>query len=255
MSDRPVWASVVSAACLLRGLPLFFRAAPKTPLRALGIIALDTLHVLRHARPLPRRRINELAMFLDLEGCTNALWDHKGLCAAEYLALRQQLMNAGLGACLEAYLKRLRALESRRPSIGGDHRNFDEVRSYREAVARLSIDTAAAIALDAEDRETDTLFRILMQCQIIDDILDYPADLSAGLPSFLTAAASLPQAMELTARAARHYAASPEGSVLPLQVALGVVSAMARLVIAAAPHRHRQARRFSLDALERETHR
>lgn len=255
MSDRPVWASVVSAACLLRGLPLFVRAAPKTPLRALGIIALDTLHVLRHARPLSRRRINELAMFLDLEGCTNALWDHKGLCATEYLALRQQLVNAGLGACLEAYLKRLRALESRRPSIGGDHRNFNEVRSYREAVARLSIDTAATIALDAADRETDTLFRILMQCQIIDDILDYRADLSAGLPSFLTAAASLPQAMELTARASRHYAEGPGGSVLPLRMALGVVSALTRLVIGAAPHQHRRPRRFSLDRLERETHR
>jgi hypothetical protein len=35
-------------------LPLFFCATPRTPLRVLGIIALDTLHVLRHSRPLPR---------------------------------------------------------------------------------------------------------------------------------------------------------------------------------------------------------
>ncbi len=245
MSDRPVWASIVSLACLLRGLPLFFHAAPRTPLRALGIIALDTLHVLRRSQPLSRRRISELAMFLDLEGCTNALWDHKGLCAAEYLTLRQQLKHAGLGARMEAYLRRLRELESRRPSIGGDHRTFEEVRSYREAVARLSIDTAAAIALDDEDCETDTLFRILMQCQIIDDILDYPADLAARLPSFLTASASLPQAMELTASASRHYAATPEGCVLPLRLALGVVSAMAKFVIGAAPQRHRQAIRVA----------
>ena len=44
-------------ACLLRGLPLFFCAAPKTPLRVLCIIALDTVHVLRTAQPLPRKRM------------------------------------------------------------------------------------------------------------------------------------------------------------------------------------------------------
>ena len=106
MSD--VRAFLVAFGCLLRGVPLFFRAAPRTPLRVLGIVALDTLHVLRHSRPLPRQRISELAMFLDLEGCTNALWDHKGLCSTEYLALRQQLERAGLGSCIKAYLERLR---------------------------------------------------------------------------------------------------------------------------------------------------
>ena len=61
-------ASLVSLTCLLRGLPLFFRAAPKTPLRVLCIVALDTLHVLRHSQPLPRKRISELATFLDFQG-------------------------------------------------------------------------------------------------------------------------------------------------------------------------------------------
>ena len=88
--------------------------------------------------------------------------------------------------------------KARRPSIGGDHRRFDDVRSYREAVARLSLATVAAIALNAECLEEESgrliatatwtaLFRIAMQCQIIDDVVDYAEDLSAGLPSFLTA--------------------------------------------------------------------
>ena len=126
-------------------------------------------------------------MFLDFEACTNAAWDHKDLCEAEYQAIRQRLEKAGLGLCIEEYLGRLRELESRRPSIGGDHRRFDEVRSYREAVARLSLATAAAIALNGEcleeeiratqcDSDVETLFRILMQCQIIDDVLDYTED-------------------------------------------------------------------------------
>ncbi|MGH9869765.1 MAG: hypothetical protein ACREAA_16590 [Candidatus Polarisedimenticolia bacterium] len=239
----------MSLACLLRGLPLFFRASPRTPLRVLCIVALDTLHVLRHSRPLPRKRIGELAMLLDFEACANAAWDHKNLCAAEYLALRQRLEKTGLGSYIEAYLSRLRDLESRRPSIGGDHRRFDEVRSYREAVVRLCFATATAVARNSEcldeeiratrhDNDVDTLCRIVMQCQIIDDVVDYPQDLSAGLPSFLTASASLPQAMQLTAKAARSYAAaSPDCSsgngVFPLRMALCVVTAVTRLVIRA----------------------
>ena len=212
-------ASLVSVACLLRSLPLFFCATPKTPLRVLCIIALDTVHVLRNARPLPRKRSGELATFLDFQACTNAVWDGKELCAAEYRALRQRLEQAGLRMWIEEYVCQLRALEIRRPSIGGDHRRFDEVRLYREAVARLSLAAITAIALNAEcledgirathcDGDVAALFRMAMQCQIIDDVIDYRKDLSAGLPSFLTASASLPQAMALTADAARSYAAS-----------------------------------------------
>jgi hypothetical protein len=235
-------ATAASVACLLRGLPLFFRASPRTPLRALGIIALDTLHVLRHSRPLTAQRVTELAMFLDLEGCTNALWDHKELCAADYREIRRQLDRAGLGPCIDAYLERLRELESQRPSIGGDDRHFYQVRAYREAVARLSLATAATLALGPDcgddDRDVDTLFRILMQCQIIDDVMDYAEDAAAGLPSFLTASASLPQAIILTAEAARDYAATGH-AILPSRLMLRAVSTMAQLVVRAA-HWHRQ---------------
>ena len=255
-SARPgrVRASLVAAACLLRRLPLFLGAAPKTPLRVLCIVALDTLHELRHARPLPQRRISELAAFLDFQACTNAAWDRKDLCKAEYGVIRQRLEKAGLELWIEAYLSQLRELETRRPPIGGDHRGFDEVRSYRAAVARLSLVTVAAIALHAKgpedairatecDSDVDTLFRIAMLCQIIDDVVDYTEDQSAGLPSFLTACASLPQAMELTAGAARHYAASREVSsgngALPLRMALCAVTAVTRLVVRVARRRHR----------------
>ena len=84
-------SSLVAMACLLRGLPLFFRAAPRTPLRVLCIIALDTVHVLRNAHRLPRTQCRQLATFLDFQACTNAVWDGKDLCAAEYRALRQRL--------------------------------------------------------------------------------------------------------------------------------------------------------------------
>lgn len=74
-----------------------------------------------------------------------------------------------------------------------------------------------------------------MQCQIIDDVLDYSRDRSAGLPSFLTACESLPQALELTRQSARGYSgdrrlAWPAGA-FPLRAALFLVSTCAELVV------------------------
>ena len=245
-------ASRVSLACFLRRLPLFFCATPKTPLRVLCVIALDTVHALRHGRPLPRNRCQQLAAFLDFQACTNAVWDGKDLCGPEYRALRERLEKVGLGVWITEYLSRLRELETRRPSIGGDLQRFDDARSYREAVVRLSLATITAIALNAEcldegiratycDSDVTALFRMAMQCQIIDDIIDYRQDLSAGLPSFLTASASLPQAMALTADAVRFYAASSRhstgGGVFPLEAALQVITLVARVVVGVARRR------------------
>lgn len=232
-----IWSGLVSVACLVRGLPLFFGAAPKTPLRVLGIIALDTLHVLRRSRPMPRQKLRDVATFLDFAGCMNAAWDRKELCAAEYRAVRQRLEQSRLGSTIAEYQGRLQAIERWRPSPGGDYRRFDEIRSYRHAVAGLTLATAAALALDDEsldDADLDTLFRILMQCQIIDDVLDYEADRSAGLPSFLTAALTRPEAIALTADTSRRYAeggSSPVSGAWPLRAALWAASTLAQLVV------------------------
>jgi hypothetical protein len=241
-----VRGSIVAARCFLRHLPIFFREAPKTPLRVLGIIAFDTLHVLRHSRPLPPARVEALASFMDFEGCANAACDGKAFSEAEYHGILERLERAGFGACVASYLYRLRELESRRPEIAGDGSRFDDVRSYREAVARLSMGTAAAIALvDApieegsratwRDSDVNALYRVLMQCQVIDDVLDYREDLAAGLPSFLTASASVNQSLDLTAAAVRSYAAGVRSSTgaaaFPLRLALFIVSTAAKLMV------------------------
>ncbi len=249
-----LWASIVSIACFLRGLPLFFRAIPKTPLRVLCLIAFDTLHVLRTSKPLPRHRVRVLATLLDFGACTNAALDHKKFCPQEYRAIRQWIEEVGVTSAVDEYLRRLQELEQRRPSPAGDHRRFDEVRSYRESVARLSLGTVAAIALGAErvedgiraihhDHDLATLFRIVMLCQIIDDVLDYANDLSAGLPSFLTAAASLPNALAWTAEAARSYTKCPDlprsAGAFPLRAALFAVSVFTTLFIRTSHWQHR----------------
>ena len=253
-APRPgrIRASLVSLACFLGGLPLFFCATPKTPLRVLCVIALDTVHVLRNGRRLPRSRRKQLAAFLDFQACTNAVWDGKDLCTPEYRALRQRLERVGLGVWITEYLSRLRELETRRPPLGGELQRFDDVRSYREAVARLSLATITAIALNAEcldegvratycDSDVAALYRMAMQCQIMDDVIDYRKDLSAGLPSFLTASASLPQAIAWTADAVRVYAtsrgASAGGGVFPLEAALHVITLVTTLVVGMARRR------------------
>ena len=248
MSD--VRACLAAVQSFVWHLPLFFAARPRTPLRVLGIVALDMIRVLQCGRRLSRTRTNALALFLDLEGCANAAWDRKGVCLDEWQAIRQRLDDAGLGPCVHRYLGRLQQLESARPSAGGDGLRFAQVHTYRESVARLSITTAAEIALDQAldpdrtDVDIDTLYRILMQCQIIDDIFDYADDLSAGLPSFLTAATSPLQSLASTAAAARRYGRSPahssNDSVLPLRVVLWLFTTLSTFLVWIYGIRHSQ---------------
>jgi hypothetical protein len=88
-----------------------------------------------------------------------------------------------------------------------------------------------AVGGDLRRRRSGPLFRLAMQCQVIDDALDHPCDRAAGPPSVLTACESLPRAQELTRLAARGYAAdrlaARPADVWLLRVALFLVSALA----------------------------
>ena len=248
----PLRSSLIACACLLRGVPLFFSSAPKTPLRVLCILALDTVRLLRGSPPLSRQDRNDLATLLDFQACTNKVWDRKPFCGTEYQELRRRLEKAGLGRWVAEYLRLLGELETRRPSVGGDVQRCDEVRSYREAVARLSLATVAGIATNAEsiedgilatfeDRDIAILHRIAMQCQIVDDVVDYRKDLRAGLPSFLTAA-SIDDALASTAEAAHSYGSpgrSGERSALPLEAALAVLTVVTKVLVLAVARRRR----------------
>ncbi len=194
-----------------------------------------------------------LAALLDLGGCANAAFDNKDCCRLERRRTLQLLEEAGLGASVAEYLRRLEGLESRRPAPGGDYRHFRKVGWYREAVVRLSLGMVAATAngnqsLDEGiratycDADVNLLFCIAMQCQIMDDVLDYCEDRSAGLPSFLTATRSLWKAFELTRLAALGYADSRDlprtGEVFALRSALILVSSCAKLVLVLGRWKH-----------------
>jgi hypothetical protein len=145
---------------------------------------------------------------------------------------------------LDDYTRRLAVLEEGRPDPGGEESRFHAVHAYRESVVRLSLGMLAATAslektldegIDAtvSNPDINILFRIVMFCQIIDDVIDYPVDHSAELPSFLTACGRLPQSLTLTRTAAREYAALPrsQSSALPLRVALCVTSGCVRVAV------------------------
>ena len=259
----PLRSSLASFTCLLRAVPLFFCASPRTPLRVLCIIALDTIQAVRGCQRLSRQRRMELATFLDFQACTNAMWDGKPFCAAEYADLRRQLNLAGLERWVTEYLRLLCRLETRRPRVGGGLHRCDEVRSYREGVVRLSLATVAAIATNAEsvedgiratyaDSDLAILLRMAMQCQIVDDVVDYRNDVRARLPSFLTASASLDDALASTAEATRAYGRSRgrscERGALPFETALAVLTALTMVFVLARASQRRRPFRAPGDA-------
>lgn len=241
-----ITASLISLTSFLRELPLFFAARPKTALRVLCLIAFDTLHAIHFSKRLSQRQIIVLAKFLDFAACMNAAADHKQVRWKECQSLRAEFDQAGLDAVVDVYLEQLHEFETGRPLTGGDRECFEKCRVYRETVARLSLEMIATIALRDASVESESeaalwkndleiLFRIVMQCQIIDDVLDYKDDTTAGLPSFLTASASLSRAFAWTADAARNYAKffdeSRSASSFPFRLALAAVSAFTGFVI------------------------
>jgi hypothetical protein len=217
-------------------------------------MAFDTLHMLRNAKPLPMYKLKMLAALLDFGACANAAFDNKDCRPCNCRTTMQLLEEPMIRTSVLEYLRRLRALESSRPLPGGGYGQFQSVSLYREAVVRLSLGMVATTAdrnrcLDDAIRATycdadlNILFRIVMQCQIIDDVLDYSKDMSAGLPSFLTASTSLPRAFELTRLAALDYADDRDlprtGDMFPLRSALFLVSTCTRLIIVLARLRHK----------------
>lgn len=236
----------VAFKCVLRGLPLMFASFPGTPLRVLCIMAFDTVYSLRQSRGLPKPRIRNLALLLNFGATLNAAFDGKAFCPDEFRRLQQRLFDAGLLKTSNDYWQQIQQLESGRPIAFGDRSQCEVVMAYREDVARLSIGFFTMVAFGyasiedgieatRTDSDLEILFRIVMQCQIIDDVFDYSKDVARGLPGFLTASSELIDTFQRTSQAARRYAittsTSKDQPVLALQFALMAVSVMAKTII------------------------
>ena len=236
---------VVAASCCLRHLPAVLRGSPATPLRALCVAAFDFVHRRRTGGRLSSRRASAASAILDLGGHANRFLDAKGFARGEYTRLRRAVRGSAAGAVAAEYLARLRGLERGRPRAGGSEADHADVVAYREAVAAVSLGAVASVTLglDAlddgvgalrESADTATLLRLVMLCQVIDDLLDVHSDAAAGLPSLMTAHREPGRALHLTARALRRYSRARDWQVeqpeLPLRLALVTSAAAAHLV-------------------------
>ncbi len=237
---------LIAFKCAVRGLPLIFAYSPGTPLRVLCIVAFDTVYSLRNSCGLPKPCINNLALLLNFGATLNAAFDGKAFCPDEFRRLQQRLFDAGLRQTSNDYWWRIQQLELSRPLAFGDCSQCEAVKAYREDVARLSLGFFTMVAFGyatieegivatRTNGDLEILFRIVMQCQIIDDVFDYSKDVARRLPGFLTASSELIDTFQLTSQAARHYAngstTSKDRPLFALQIALMAVSIIAKTMI------------------------
>ena len=230
-----VCGSFILILSLFRGVRLLLFARPKTPLRVLCAVTFDTMHRLRTSKRLPYSSQITLLALLDLGALMNARLDQKRFDERDYDVLQDKLTAAGLAELADDYLARLHAIEQCRPQPDGNNQRHREVVSYRESVIRISLAAVVSISFDCDridegldailgDDDLQLVFKIVMLIQVIDDVLDYKKDAAAGLPSFLTASASLSNAFDLTRQAIQRYRdigeLSLSDSVLPFRIAL-----------------------------------
>ena len=233
--------------CVLIRLPLLFAARPRTPLRVLCIMALDTASSLRRSGRLSAERIRILSLLLDYGAHVNAALDGKSVCPKDFRKLRQSLCDVNLTHAADEYCLRIQQLELNRPVAFGDRAQCEKTRVYREDVARLSLGIISQHSFEHAtledglratqmDSDLSVLFKIIMQCQIIDDVFDYSRDVDRGLPGFLTASNDLFDSFDTMSDAAQQYSnsgtAAGDPNLFALRTALFAVSAIARMIIA-----------------------
>ena len=126
------------------------RATPGTPLRVLCIAALDTLHRASSCAAIAATKNQRAGRVPGFSGVHQRGVGSQGSVRGR---IRGDPAAPG-GGRPEGHGSRNISIgfgnwKDERPSIGGDDRRFNEVRVYREAVARLSLATVVAIALNA----------------------------------------------------------------------------------------------------------
>jgi hypothetical protein len=224
-------------------LALYLSGRCGTPLRALCIAAYDVLHAERYARPLDAATRQSLATLLDLGACVNCLVDSKSSKrhpdpSKEVRTKLKELRANGHGPLACAYLRKLKSFEYNRPAPAGTPDVFSQILRYREDVVRLSLgalatitnvssDLSAGMRMTQDDDAVNVLFRIVMQCQILDDVLDYRRDQALGLPTCLSAGACEGFPLARTLQALKAYAGTTH------QIRSGVMLLWTAVLVAA----------------------
>jgi len=173
----------------------FFAARlPGTPLRVLLLIACDAALRARGIIMTADRR-KAVIEAMELGALLNDRFDGDPYNTDALRARVSWFAHSAHREVVWNYAKRLRRLERTRPDPGDC---AAVVKCYRENVNRVSLAalwalasarTLAAAELEIEcEADLHLLFKIVMQTQLIDDLLDVRHDRARGLPSFAAGA-------------------------------------------------------------------
>jgi hypothetical protein len=233
------WLGIpTSLAAFAVNLRFFAARRPATPLRVLSLIAIDTASRSRGIAITPERR-RAVIEAMELGALLNDRFDGDARDSEALRASWGWFAQSAYREIIWSYGKRLRRLERSRPDFGG--RSAD-VRLYREGVNSVSLALLWALARDktlanAEleiGREGDLrlLFQIVMQTQLIDDVLDVRLDRRRCLPSFASGPAATPASLRELVSVYSDSKPIRLDRNFCLRVALKIVAAGARVLIA-----------------------
>lgn len=216
-------------------LRFFATPKPGTPLRVLSLIAIDA--VLRgRGGILESDRRRAVIEAMELGSLLNDRMDGDHHDPAVLRSAVAWFATSPYRKIVRPYAASLRRYERGRPDAGEGLR---AVACYRENVNETSLAFLWAIASKISfrqareeirvDSDLRLLFKIIMQCQLIDDTLDVRKDLKRGLPSFATARGTSVRALlKLTSAYSNLH---DDSRVSCLMLALKAVAAFARTTI------------------------
>lgn len=220
-------------------LPMFLTLKPGTPLRGLAWVALTAA-----------ARSRGFVMTKDQHRATVATMEF-GAVLNDYLdgdlhdrsvlkSHAKWLAASPHRDVIRLYVKRLIEFELNRPKIGA---SFESCRDYREEVNRLSLAVLWAVASNTslaaaevqiiDDGDLRLLFGIVMQAQIIDDALDFEADMRRRLPSLANAAGADRGALRSLTQLYGRPGEIPCGVSAFMRCLSGLASVAARFVVQA----------------------
>ena len=185
----------------------------------------------------------------------NTAFDHKRGRRNELRVPRRLLEEAGMGSSVAEYLRRLGDLERGRPRPGGAGWQFHSVRLYREAVVRpfagsgchgrlpRTMPARKPLWQPTAMSDLNLLFRIVMQCQIIDDVsglftrqIGWFAQFSDGLQFAPAGTRADSDGSTGLCRLSRR---GPSADVFPLRAGLFLVSVCTRTFVLLGRWRYR----------------
>lgn len=229
-----IWSAAVAVITNCRCLAA---REPSTPLRVLSLMAMDAALRSRGLSFTAGRR-QAVIKAMELGAILNDRFDGVSFDARELRAHVASLASSPFREVVWCYAKRLRRLERTRPDPAD---GLGLTMRYRENVNRVSLallwalasgsDLSAAEGALGVETDLHLMFRLVMQMQMIDDLLDERCDRRRGLPSFVTAAGANGLSLRAIARGYADLQPFCTCRNFPLRLALRITAVATRALI------------------------